>query len=122
MITEDYVSFETAKLLKEKEFNWEVHRSYLVNDNVFIPGDVNDVPLRKDAIRIPTLQMAMKWLREEYKLVPIILAGGDRYWFRIDKVNEDYWKNTIYLEDEKLFPTYEEACEASIKYCLENLI
>ena len=122
MITEDYVSFETAKLLKEKEFNWEVHRSYLVNDSVFIPGDVNDVPLRKDAIRIPTLQMAMKWLREEHKLVPIILAGGDRYWFRIDKVNEDYWKNTIYLEDEKLFPTYEEACEASIKYCLENLI
>ena len=122
MITEDYVSFETAKLLKEKEFNWEVHRSYLVNDNVFIPGDVNDVPLRKDAIRIPTLQMAMKWLREEHKLVPIILAGGDRYWFRIDKVNEDYWKNTIYLEDVKLFPTYEEACEASIKYCLENLI
>lgn len=122
MITEDYVSFDTAKLLKEKEFNWEVHRSYLVNDNVFIPGDVNDVPLRKDAIRIPTLQMAMKWLREEHKLVPIILAGGDRYWFRIDKVNEDYWKNTIYLEDEKLFPTYEEACEASIKYCLENLI
>ena len=122
MITEDYVSFETAKLLKEKEFNWEVHRSYLVNDNVFIPGDVNDVPLRKDAIRIPTLQMAMKWLREEHKLVPIILAGGDRYWFRIDKVKEDYWKNTIYLEDENLFPTYEEACEASIKYCLENLI
>ena len=122
MITEDYVSFETAKLLKEKEFNWEVHRSYLVNDNVFIPGDVNDVPLRKDAIRIPTLQMAMKWLREEHKLVPIILAGGDRYWFRIDKVNEDYWKNTIYLEDENLFLTYEEACEASIKYCLENLI
>ena len=122
MITEDYVSFETAKLLKEKEFNWEVHRSYLVNDNVFIPGDINDVPLRKDAIRIPTLQMAMKWLREEHKLVPIILAGGNSYWFRIDKDNKDNWKSTIYWEDVKSFPTYEEACEASIKYCLENLI
>ena len=122
MITEDYVSFDTAKLLKEKEFNWEVHRSYLVNDNVFIPGDVNDVPLRKDAIRIPTLQMAMKWLREEHKLIPIILDGGNSYWFRIDKDNKDNWKSTIYREDEKLFPTYEEACEASIKYCLENLI
>ena len=122
MITEDYVSFETANLLKEKRFNWEVHRSYLVNDDVFIPGDINDVPLRKDAIRIPTLQMAMKWLREVHKLVPIILAGGSSYWFRIDKVNEDNWKNTIYREDVKSFPTYEEACEASIKYCLENLI
>lgn len=122
MITEDYVSFETAKLLKEKRFNWEVHRSYLVNDNVFIPGDIDNVPLRKDAIRIPTLQMAMKWLREVHKFVPIILAGGSSYWFRIDKVNEDNWKNTIYREDVKSFPTYEEACEASIKYCLENLI
>ena len=87
MITEDYVSPETAKLLKEKGFNWEVHRSYLVNDNVFIPGDINDVPLRKDAIRIPTLQMAMKWLREVHKIIPIIHAGGDSYWFKIDKAN-----------------------------------
>ena len=66
--------------------------------------------------------MAMKWLREVHKLVPIVLAGGSSYWFRIDKVNEDNWKNTIYREDVKSFPTYEEACEASIKYCLENLI
>ena len=64
----------------------------------------------------------MKWLREEHKIIPIILGGGDSYWFRIDKANEDNWKNTIYREDEKLFYTYEEACEASIKYCLENLI
>lgn len=122
MITEDYVSFETATLLKENGFNWEVHRSYLVNDNVFIPGDINDVPLRKDAIRIPTLQMAMKWLREVHKLIPIILDGGNSYWFRIDKDNKDNWKSTIYWEDVKSFPTYEEACEASIKHCLENLI
>lgn len=122
MITEDYVSFETATLLKENGFNWEVHRSYLVNDNVFIPGDINDVPLRKDTIRIPTLQMAMKWLREVHKLIPIILDGGNSYWFRIDKDNKDNWKSTIYWEDVKSFPTYEEACEASIKYCLENLI
>ena len=93
-----------------------------MNDNVFIPGDINDVPLRKDAIRIPTLQMAMKWLREVHKLIPIILDGGNSYWFRIDKDNKDNWKSTIYWEDVKSFPTYEEACEASIKYCLENLI
>ena len=64
----------------------------------------------------------MKWLREEHKLIPIILDGGNSYWFRIDKDNKDNWKSTIYREDVKSFPTYEEACEASIKYCLENLI
>lgn len=124
MITEDYVSFETAKLLKEKGFDWEVHRSYLVNDNVFIPGDINDIPLRKDAIRIPTLQMAMKWLREEKDVqIEIPIVGTDTwesptkwmYGFRcqtkdvIDRRNAD-------------FSSYEEACEAAIKYCLENLI
>lgn len=124
MITEDYVSFETAKLLKEKGFDWEVHRSYLVNDNCFAPADVNDLPYRKDAIRIPTLQMAMKWLREEKDIqIEISIVGTDTwesptkwiYGFRcqtkdiIDRRNAD-------------FSSYEEACEAAIKYCLEKLI
>ena len=120
-ITEDYVSFEIAKLLKEKGFNKDAYTMSMYDEN----GEVKDVLLLKEGeepVLRPTLQMAMKWLREVHKIVPIILAGGDSYWFRIDKANEDNWKNTIYIEDEKLFPTYEEACEASIKYCLENLI
>lgn len=68
----DYVSFEVAKLLKEKGFDWETHRSYLINDNVFIPGDITNVPLRKDAISIPTIQMAMKWLRENYGIFCVL--------------------------------------------------
>lgn len=121
MITENYVSFEIAKLLKEKGFNKDAYAMSMYDKN----GEAKDVLLLKEGeepVLRPTLQMAMKWLREVHKIVPIILAGGDSYWFRIDKANEDNWKNTIYLEDEKLFPTYEEACEASIKYCLENLI
>lgn len=125
---EDYVSFEIAKLLKEKGFDWEAHRSYLVNDNVFIPGDINDVPLRKDAIRIPTLQMAMKWLREAHDIFIVIniipnttVTMEQRYYFfkpyknrRIHNFPLDY--------SIQCYETYEEACEAAIKYCLENLI
>lgn len=117
MITEDYVSPETAMLLKEKGFDWEVHRSYLVNDNVFIPGDINDVPLRKDAIRIPTLQMAMKWLREVHKIYMYVAHDGmENTWFA--RVYNDYKT----LSDVDNHSTYEEACEAAIKCCLENLI
>lgn len=118
MTTEDYVSFETAKLLKEKGFDWEVHRSYLVNDNFFAPSDVNDLPNRKDAIRIPTLQMAMKWLREVHGLH-----------VDIDPLEGNWCTKIVELEDLcevdrgiSLYGTYEEACEAGIKYCLENLI
>lgn len=126
MIIEDYVSFETAKLLKEKGFDWEVHRSYLVNDNVFIPGDINDVPLRKDAIRIPTLQMTMKWLREVHNIAVSVYVfnrdlpikeNGIRYTCDIATTKISSKEGHL-----RLTGTYEQACEAAIKYCLENLI
>jgi len=123
-ITEDYVSFEVAKLLKEKGFDWEVHRSYLVNDSVFIPGDISDVPLRKDVIRIPTLQMAMKWLREVHKLYvvvrPYVTEEGTLSLFDLKSIKEK--GIVVNLRTKTGFNTYEEACEAAIKYCLENLI
>lgn len=46
MVTEDYCSFEVSKLLKEKGFN-------------------NDYPKGDCTQYACTLQMAMKWLREE---------------------------------------------------------
>ena len=127
MITEDYVSFETAKLLKEKGFDSECHSHYYAchrpdGSVQYHLAEVYSLKSLKDFYLAPTLQMAMKWLREEHKLIPIILDGGNSYWFRIDKDNKDNWKSTIYWEDVKSFPTYEEACETSIKYCLENLI
>lgn len=118
MITEDYVSFETAKLLKENGFDWETHRSYLVNDNVFIPGDINDVPQRKDAIRIPTLQMAMKWLREVHKII-IELHYSFNHWYTL--ISEKQPLGT-FVHTSINYNSYEEACEEAIKYCLYNLI
>ena len=47
MITEDYVSLETAKLLKEKGFDWCCGNSYLNENGVIL-------------FPKPTLQMAMK--------------------------------------------------------------
>lgn len=126
MIKDDYCNFKTAKLLKEKGFNWEVHRSYLVNDNCFAPADINDLPNRKDAIRIPTLQMAMKWLREEKKLNCIIDVsfnqsrnGETEYYFSV-------WENKppykLLRESSQTFSIYEKAAEAAVLYCLQNLI
>ena len=128
MITEDYVSFEIAKLLKEKGFDWETHRSYLVNDNVFIPGDITNVPLRKDAIRIPTLQMAMKWLRKvHHYYIQVMLdswaCGGHLgYYVIIQKTDSEFEIMLADKTDKVFYDEPEEACEAAIKYCLENLI
>lgn len=114
-ITEDYVSYETSNLLKEKGFNWEVHRSYLVNNNVFIPGDISDVPLRKDAIKIPTHQMAMKWLRKVHHITIGITFSFGIITYEIQKDEEVI----VAIGSSR---SYEDMVEEAIKYCLENLI
>ena len=66
-ITEDYVSYEVAKLLKKRGFD-EKTLSYYEN-NVLCRGDWfewNRSPLGH--IAAPTHQMAMKWMREVHNI------------------------------------------------------
>ena len=95
-----------------------------MNDNIFVPADVSDLLYRKDAIRIPTLQMAMKWLRntfhlEIYPFHDAIQENND-WWYRIERHSKEY--GLTEHESDVIYKTYEEACEAAIKYCLENLV
>ena len=116
---EDYISFETAKLLKEKGFNWNTDKQF---DSDKIVGDYDITDRSRNPERdldAPTLQMAMKYLREVHKLeiYPYHQNSykGDKWWFEIVKFPSpvsDYESNAIYA-------TYEEACEAAIKYCLD---
>lgn len=125
MTTEDYVSFETAKLLKEKEFNEiKCNTCYKWNGNFCnnrrsMSGIDNEI-----CYQAPTLQMAMKWLRHVHGLHIAILwdcgayIGKNSFCYHIDDMNnyENKGWNKIGFE------SYEEACEAAIRYCLENLI
>lgn len=138
MITEDYVSFEIAKLLKEKGFNEPCECFYDTenNDVSIVNGwmDISNSELEKKEFvcySAPTLQMAMKWLREMHKLHIIL----DIHWLYF--VNQNGWMYTIsrilengneYVDskgdenDKNFYSTYEEAAEAAILYCLKNLI
>ena len=124
MITEDYVSFEVAKLLKEKGFEGENRDWY--NTEGFIEevgvDDGIDPTAHEDIfdslVPAPTLQMTMKWLREVHKIFILIQQHIDMSyeWY----IYEDgTWKG---CDRESHNNSYEQACEAAIKYCLENLI
>ena len=130
MVTEDYINFETAKLLKEKGFNGVCKTAYetITNEHEVEQcspsswGNLNQV-------KRPTLQMAMKWLMEEHNLVITTYFTVDGWHSCVSRIK---------FNGEGVFiikiidgidgcnilnrDTYEEACEASIKYCLENLI
>lgn len=123
MINEDYVSFETAKLLKEKGFNENTDKQF---NSDKIVGDYNITDRSRHPERYldaPTLQMAMKWLREKkgIAIIPVLSSILDNEKFLWDlkivvaKTSESYSQGWIYENQE-------EACEVAIKYCLENLI
>ena len=127
MITEAYVNFETAKLLKEKGFDENTNCQYPVNGiHVGEVGEYNITDRSRNPenyIPAPTLQMAMDWLRKKYNLHIGVLIN---YQY-MPRRYEVHIMHTEKLEDIILhsgtnFNTNEEACEAAIKYCLENLI
>lgn len=135
MITEDYVSFETAKFLKERGFDDMCHAFY-DKDGIFINllqfiGNSNFISINEEKVTFaPTLQMAMKWLREVHHLhcaIGILYKDGKIIYFpNVDSTEcspepEEEFVQEEYHSDE-YFYSYEQACEAAIKYCLENLI
>ena len=136
-ITEDYVSFETARLLKEKGFDVPVY-TYYTKAITKTSGEQmyayvwhsnaakNFNNTHKDGFfSCPTIQMVMKYLREVYHLLIVI-----------DYECEDCYVSDMYSMSEfdecgehKHYPptfvnckTYEQACEAAIKYYLENVL
>jgi len=131
MITkEDYVSFKTAKLLKEKGFDVYVrsyYEKYKTKEEPCIyesPWNWNISSLRYSA---PTLQMAMKWLREVHKIgvfpTTYSIMRGDDVVYVYDAIIINLSDHTLMTEELELEKdSYEESTEAAIKYCLENLI
>lgn len=131
MITEDYVSFKTARLLKEKGFNVPCECFYDTenNDVSIVNGwmDVSNSELEgKEFVRYsaPTIQMTMKWLREKgwfICIIPLAFYCGEV----ASQFGCNIWAGDNLEIDEfntHKFRTYEEACEDAIRYCLKNLI
>ena len=137
MITEDYVSFEIAKLLKEKGFDcacevWYSEYTSQFGGEKYTSIEFDNHNRFKDTYKFicyaPTIQMVMKWLREVHKIHISVDIGFDvdnhQYYFFIPSVCRFSDKSGEYETPfgEKEFNTYEEATEDVIVYCLENLI
>jgi hypothetical protein len=122
MIKEDYVSYEVAKLLKDKGFDCGCigyYVDYEPNDvHYSFCGETNST-WESRCCSAPTLQMTMKWLREKHNvcIIPSLYDGkGGFYCF----VYTNNYRSVKVLN--RRCNTYESACENAIKYCLETLI
>jgi hypothetical protein len=122
MITEDYVSFEVAKLLKEKGFDGVTEKYYLKYKGEYILVSRGTAEHPDSSIDVPTLQMAMKWLRKVHNLYIEVSLSCDRG----DKNAKIFDASIFNVQNQRYkklgnIQGYEQACEAAIKYCLENL-
>ena len=119
-IREDYVSFEIAKLLKEKGFPQDTvscNTCYKYNGNFCNNARSMSGVDREICYIAPTKYMAMKWLREVHNILIVVdRAESHYYWELEDNINGNDIDGCGECQ------TYEEAIEAAIKYCLENLI
>jgi hypothetical protein len=107
MISEDYVSFETAKQLEENGFpqSLDYHYRYVINEFetgnhfnslVFRAGDLISESLvgkYSDTICRPTLQMVLKWLKEIYNILIVVdyeyEFTDDSYYYKIYKLDSN---------------------------------
>ncbi len=127
----DFVSFETAKKLKEKGYPQRYFGEYSMagacyfNDGRFYEdGCIANV---EDCCTAPTISQVLKWLREEKKIY-VIVEPFPSYsninnvtWIYKLKYNSD-GDSLNFKESLFSFETYEEAALAGISYVLENLI
>jgi hypothetical protein len=135
MIKEDYVSFEAAKLLKEKGFDEScraVYEEKVLRINTLC--DYHNSEL-SSYVCAPTIQMAMKWLREVYHIEIYITFGFPfiddkqqyKYFWSIVKVCDNHLEYPMddpgsASYNEEMADSYEDAVEAALKYTFENLI
>lgn len=122
-ITEDFVSFEVAKVLKEKGFEGDVNGYYHIRDNGHRVCTVQEFSHSEAPhlyIPSPTHQMVMKWLRKKHIIIVISPECLNIETHCSDWGVEIWWDDN-YEEMSETYLTYEDACGAAIKHVIENL-
>ncbi len=122
------VTFETAKLAKEKGFFQETNRLEIpyYNYKGEFKGDVSDWRIRKyirgentsdiEFVSAPTQSLLAKWLREEHNIIVLVdYEGIDGYYYKFYSYKEG---NKNYDASDKNYNTYEEALEIGLYQAL----
>ena len=122
------ITFETAKLAKEKGFFQETNRLEIpyYNYKGEFKGDVSDWRIRKyirgentsdiEFVSAPTQSLLVKWLREEHNIIVLVdYEGIDGYYYKFYSYKEG---NKNYDASDKNYNTYEEALEIGLYQAL----
>jgi hypothetical protein len=127
-MTEELVTLDTAKLLKDKGFNWKCE--HLIDRNKVITKydlpqsmscctEIDDEPVE---FLCPTLYIAQKWLRETKNIHICVYNCACGYGYEISKAdNGTHIASSAYkgTNDGGEWDSYEEALESGIQEALK---
>jgi hypothetical protein len=123
MIHEEYVSFDTAKLLKEAGFRELTKTHYSSRGQVWetaLPEDYND-DFNCNTCNRPTQALAARWLREVHSIMVVPFFDDDmvQWYYVIDGVTKESGIECVQSASD--YDSYEEALEAGLKRALEMI-
>lgn len=119
---EAYVSYEVAKLLKEKGFDWYTYHYYDEIGRTWFEDILCDWNHRTTPeVSCPTQQMACDWVEKTYgffiEISRSVDTNGD-YHYRYGILD----KRNFVTRINNAYQSKENAVEAALKYVLTNLI
>lgn len=117
-MTEDFITFELAKKLKEKGYTLDTAFHY--DDNGGIVVSLVEFDERCE-YPCPEIHQVLKWMREkEVYCLPYFEQGIDMWLYAICK--PAYGCEFPEFISESIYDSYEQAAIAGIEFCLNNLI
>ncbi|MDB0796855.1 hypothetical protein PL586_06905 [Phocaeicola vulgatus] len=121
-MTEELVTLETAKLLKEKGFNEPCMIAMNIEDGRQYGTNRTNSKLPIKVCSHPTQSVAQKWLRETKNIHICVYSCACGYGYEISKAdNGTHIASSVYkgTNDGGKWDTYEEALEAGLQEALK---
>ena len=125
MITESYVTFETAKLLKKAGFDCPVHKYFhrpRFSSKTEERFDMSPWNANEEARSVsrPTQALAARWIRDAHKLHIVCETLKNGGWFYcITKLNP--YEDNFVISKSNMY-SFEESLEAALREALQLII
>ena len=125
MIEEQFVSFETAKILKEARFDVPICKHYTRSGATWTSAVPEIIDDSKDCtwFPCPTQALAARWLREVHRIVVDVtfippLFDGVNWQYFIGNMDDMVWEGD-FEPSERRYATYEAALEAGLQEAIK---
>ena len=120
MIKEQFVSFETAKLLKEAGFDVPCFNQYTDRGTVWHCDCPENFNISQCATSCPTQALAAMWLREEhhYAVCVWFSKAHDKWFYAYGDIENTMFDEEYSISD-FIYDSYEQALEAGLQEAIK---